>query len=259
MCGRFSVTVDPATLADELGAVDETVSGPAPAPVVPDYNVPPTRIISTVVLRHPRETAEALADGVIPDTGEPTPRVRAMRWGLVPPWAKAIGDGPLLFNARGETAASKPAFRAAARRRRCLVPIDGWYEWVPEPGSRRKQPFYMSRRDGRRLFLAGLWEAWSDPAGAEDAPPVLSCAIVTTEAVGEHRRIHDRMPRIIAMEDWARWLDPDLPAPGDLLAPIDVGSAAEIAIRPVGALVGDVRNNGPALIEDVSGAAEALF
>jgi putative SOS response-associated peptidase YedK len=189
--------------------------------------------------------------------GSATRRIRPMRWGLLPSWVKADSGGrpmakSLLINARAETLTTSPAFRSAARRRRCLVPMDGYYEWMrpTDAGSgARKTPFYLSRADGRPLLMAGLWSVWKPPEypeSPEPAGPMLTAAIVTTDAVGALSRVHDRMPLVIAERDWDRWLDPESPAPADLLgAPPDVGG---IAIREVSTLVNRVANNGPELI-----------
>ena len=228
MCGRFAVTTDPARLAAEIDAVDETGG----AAVAPNYNVAPTTDVAAVVAR------------------EATRRIRMMRWGLLPPWVKAGADGrPVakapLINARAERVTTSPAFRAAARHQRCLVPMDGYYEWMPTPDvpGAPKTPFYMYRRDGRPLLVAGLWSVWQPPGAAV---ALLSCTLITTDAVGELGRVHDRMPLVLAERDWDRWLDPDAPAPAHLLAtPPDVGG---IAMREVSRLVNKVANNGPELI-----------
>lgn len=271
VCGRFAVTVDPALLAAEIDAVDETAgAGPAAAAGTgpdytvpnyaapnytgPNYNVAPTTAIATVVRRHARpEEPEPLDD----PAGVATRRVRLMRWGLVPPWAKPGPDGApqttrLLINARADNATSSPAFRAAARSRRCLIPMDGWYEWRAEPPTAvagratraRKTPFYLSRTDGKRLMMAGLWSVWRPD---ERSAPLLSCAIITTGAVGPLAEVHDRMPLPIAESDWDRWLDPDTPADPALLS--GAPDAAEITAREVSTLVNSVRNNGPELLD----------
>ncbi|WP_440713776.1 SOS response-associated peptidase [Gordonia sp. FQ] len=243
MCGRYAVATDPAKLAAEIDARNEV---PESDDLGPNYNVAPTTTVMTVVDRHERG-----------DAAEPVDRrVRAMRWGLIPPWTKEFGKGPLLFNARAETVTEKPAFRAAAKNKRCLFPMDGWYEWQAGPldsrGKPTKIPFYMSPRDGSRLFIGGLWTAWRSPedreAGNDDAW-ISSAAILTTEAVGAHREIHDRMPLIMPFEYWAAWLDPDHPADPGLLAPPDLTLADAIEIREVSPLVNRVANNGPELLE----------
>ncbi|MCX2934399.1 SOS response-associated peptidase [Mycobacterium sp. CVI_P3] len=247
MCGRFAVTTDPALLAEKIQAIDEVTAGTSASEARgPNYNVAPTATVATVVSRHSEASSS---------TDTPTRRVRLMRWGLVPPWVKATADGtpeakgPLLINARAEKVTTSPAFRASAKSKRCLVPMDGYYEWKPNPDTpagkkARKTPFYMHRDDGEPLFMAGLWSVWK----ANDAAlPLLTCTIITTDAVGELAEIHDRMPLVVAQRDWDRWLDPDQPADTELLgAPPDI---AGIDVREVSTLVNSVRNNGPELIE----------
>ena len=241
MCGRFAVTTDPALLAEKIQAIDEATSAKKDAGG-PNYNVAPTTTISTVVKRHNE-----------PDD-ESTRRVRLMRWGLVPPWAKEAEDGvpdtkgPLLINARSEKVTTSPAFRNSAKNKRCLVPMDGWYEWRGEKGS--KTPFYMYGADGEPLFMAGLWSTWrprKDGAAASSIPPLLSATIITTDAAGPLSEIHDRMPLTISKSDWDRWLDPDAPVDEGLLR--GHGDLDRIEIREVSRLVNSVRNNGPELIE----------
>ncbi len=245
MCGRFAVTTDPALLAEKIHAIDEATAAAGEGSVLhgPNYNVAPTATVAAVVSRHDQ-----------PDD-TPTRRVRLMRWGLVPPWVKAAPDGtpenkgPLLINARAEKVTTSPAFRASAKSKRCLVPMDGYYEWKPNPDTpagkkARKTPFYMYRADGEPLFMAGLWSVWRPE---KDAAPLLSCTIITTDAVGELAEIHDRMPLVVDQRDWDRWLDPDEPAAAELLsAPPDISG---IDLREVSTLVNNVRNNGPELIE----------
>jgi putative SOS response-associated peptidase YedK len=239
MCGRFAVTTDPAALAEKIQAINEARASESAGP---NYNVAPTTTITTVVRRHDE-----------PDD-EPTRRVRLMRWGLVPPWAKAGADGapeskgPQLINARADKVTTSPAFRASAKSKRCLVPMDGYYEWRANPAGdgkkARKTPFYLHRADGEMLFAAGLWSVWKP---AKDASPLLSCTIITTDAVGPLGEIHDRMPLIVSERDWDRWLDPDSPADLELLeSPPDVHG---IEMREISTLVNNVRNNGPELLE----------
>ena len=241
MCGRFAATTDPATLAVAIDAVNETgqeFRGP-------NYNVAPTTDIAAVVARRDEAQGEP--------RNEVTRRIRLMRWGLLPSWVKADADGrPIasrkggapLINARAEKVTSSPAFRSAAEHKRCLIPMDGYYEWMPnaDDPKGRKTPFYIYREEGP-LLVAGLWSAWR---AAHHAEPVLTCTIITTDAVDQLGRIHDRMPVPVAEADWDRWLDPDRPAPADLLAARP--DISGIAIREVSTLVNNVRNNGPELI-----------
>ncbi|MFT3900743.1 MAG: SOS response-associated peptidase [Gordonia sp. (in: high G+C Gram-positive bacteria)] len=261
MCGRYAVTTDPAKLAAEIDAVNEVPDLPVPEPPAQqslddlasgdeprsrweNYNVAPTTTVLTVVQRHSREA---------PDD-DATRRVRAMRWGLVPPWAKEIGKGSL-FNARAETAADKASFRAAVKSKRCLVPMDGWYEWekVDGPdGKPRKVPYFMSPTDHTRLFMGGLWSVWRPRDTDPDDPPLMSCTILTTASVGKLREVHDRMPLIMPVQWWDEWLDPDRPAPPEMLAPPAHDLVDAINVREVSPLVNRVTNNGPHLLDPVS-------
>jgi putative SOS response-associated peptidase YedK len=163
---------------------------------------------------------------------------RMMRWGLVPPWAADASIGHRLINARGETAASKPAFRAAMRSRRCLVPADGFYEWLKRGRGRMPHLFHM--RDGRPFAFAGLWERWKPPGG--DA--LESFTILTTDANELVRPVHDRMPVIVPAADYARWLDPDADAErvADVMMPFP---AEAMTCRPVSTVVNSPQSEGP--------------
>ncbi|GAC78050.1 hypothetical protein GM1_002_00280 [Gordonia malaquae NBRC 108250] len=245
MCGRYAVTTDPAKLAAELDARNEVVPESfAPA----NYNVAPTTTVMTVVDRHEHGS---------PDD-DPARRVRAMRWGLVPSWTKELGKGPLLFNARAESLSEKPAFRNSLKGKRCLVPMDGWYEWKAGPvganGKPTKVPYFMSPDDNTRLFMGGLWAAWRPAearAAGDDSAWVSSTTIVTTDAVGPLTDVHHRMPLIMPIEYWDAWLDPDSPADPALLAPPALELVERIAIRQVSPLVNRVSNNGPELLDEV--------
>ncbi len=239
MCGRYVAAKDPAALAVEFDAVIDPGDD-----LPPDYNVAPTKPVHVVVDRDVE--------------GSRTRTLEVARWGLIPSWAKDPGMGSRLINARAETVATKPAFRGAFGKRRCLVPADGYYEWYEptEPGAPLgrsgkplKQPFYIHPADGRSLPMAGLYEWWRDPVVAEGDASAwrLTCTIITTEASDAVGRIHDRMPMTIARSNWAAWLDPQLGAEeaGVLLAP-----ATDITLEayPVSTRVNSVRNNGVELV-----------
>ncbi|BBZ45514.1 SOS response-associated peptidase [Mycobacterium parmense] len=244
MCGRFAVTTDPALLAEKIKAIDEATEAAGGSGTAPNYNVAPTTNIATVVSRH-----------TDPDD-QPTRRVRLMRWGLVPPWVKATSDGspetkgPMLINARADKVTTSPAFRSSAKSKRCLIPMDGYYEWRVNSDvdgkKSRKTPFYMYREDGEPLFMAGLWSVWRGPEHHDDSPPLLSCTIITTDAPGELAGIHDRMPLVVPERDWDRWLDPEAPVDEELLA--RTPDIHDIRMREVSTLVNSVRNNGPELL-----------
>ena len=212
MCGRFSLSSDPARLALELDAIDEASSPPpglvpSEGPRSPRFNIAPTTSIGVLALDVPRERLQDAAPA-------PDRVLRAMRWGLVPSWARDAKKLPNLFNARVETAFEKPSFRAAVKRRHCVIPMDGWYEWVPgvpaSAGGKAgpKQPFHMSLPGDQGLLMAGLWEARRDPD--DESITQLSCTILTTDAVGPLRRVHDRMPLVVAPDILDDWLDPDV-------------------------------------------------
>jgi putative SOS response-associated peptidase YedK len=250
MCGRYASTRNPATLAIEFDAVDET-DGAAPGA---DYNVAPTKPVLAVVTRHPRDRQG------VPDPDRTVRSIRVMRWGLVPHWAKDPKGGSRLINARAESAASKPAFRDALAKRRCLLPADGWYEWQRAAGragnpvgGAHKQPFFITSVDGSGLALAGLWSTWRPPDAA--APPLVTCAVLTTGAVGPLTEIHDRMPLLLPPQAWQAWLDPDCADPSELLAP----PLPRLELRPVSTAVNNVRHNGPELIERVAPEQPALL
>jgi putative SOS response-associated peptidase YedK len=245
VCGRFSVGRPTEDMAAEFEAADLTGEPPTPsvpAHTGPDYNVAPGKSVAAVVSRPPVPRP--------PEPGRPRRReLRLLRWGFVPAWADGPDPGARLINARAETAADKPSFRDALRARRCLIPADGWYEWSG------RQPYYVTPRDGSLLALAGLYEFW-----ANGRDRLVSCAIVTTAAVGPLAAVHERMPLILPAESWAAWLDPAVP-PAALLTPPAMSIVDNLEIRPVGGRVGNIANNGPGLQARVDPPAdpEPLF
>jgi len=193
---------------------------------------------------------------------DPSRRIRRMRWGLLPPWVKADADGkPVvkaqLINARAETLTTSPAYRAAAEHRRCLIPMDGYYEWKPNadiPKRGRKTPYFFYREDGQPILVAGLWSVWWP---RKDADALLTCTVITTEPSDRFAEIHDRMPLVLGPENWDRWLDPDRPAPESLLT--GRSDVVGMTMREVSTLVNSVANNGPELVAPVGVAAPGLF
>ncbi|MFH1603887.1 MAG: SOS response-associated peptidase [Pseudomonadota bacterium] len=171
------------------------------------------------------------------------------RWGLIPHWAKDRAIGYRTINARGETVAVKPAFRSAFRQRRCLVPATGFYEWKVLPSG--KQPYLIRLKSGELFSFAGLWETWAGPEGE-----VRSFAIITTAPNQLMARIHDRMPAIIAREQYVRWLDPLLRDPAEIQPMIARYPAEAMQAVPVSAGINNVRNQGAELIEPVGPALE---
>jgi putative SOS response-associated peptidase YedK len=173
------------------------------------------------------------------------------RWGLVPSWARDPAVGNRMINARSEGITAKPAYRAAVARRRCLIPADAFYEWQrrtgPDGRPAGKLPYAVRRRDGQPMALAGLWEVWrpDDRPGTE---PLRTCAIITTAANEVMGPIHDRMPVVLEVGDWAAWLDPgtDMAVIGDLMAP---AAAGILEAFPVSTRVNRVANDGPELLD----------
>lgn len=166
-------------------------------------------------------------------------RFTLMRWGLIPSWAEDAKIGSRLINARADTIATKPAFRAAFKERRCLVVADGFYEWQATNG--QKQPYLIHKADDRPFAFAGLWERWRDPQGS----PIESCTIVTTDANEMMRPIHERMPVILRPDDYDRWMDPEAKTPESLQSLLRPYPDGDLVATPVSTRVNNVRNDGP--------------
>jgi putative SOS response-associated peptidase YedK len=223
MCGRYASSANPDDLASYFRVED-----PPEQVLPPSYNVAPTDPVYAVMERHDAR------------------QLRVVRWGLVPSWAKDAKVGARFINARRETVADKPAFRAAYQRRRCLLPADGYYEWAAEGG--HKQPWFLAAKDRAPLAMAGLYEVWRAP----DESLLWTCTIITTDAPDELGRIHDRTPLLVPPAAWDRWLDPDLADPGHEL--LVAGTPGLLDAWPVSPKVGNVRNNGPELVAPRDGA-----
>ena len=220
MCGRFTQERPTSELAEIFEAQD-LVGAPGER-----YNVAPTYEAAVVVQRDDRRA------------------VTAFRWGLIPHWAEDPRIGNRMFNARAETLATSPVFREALRKRRCLVPVDSFYEWRRE--GKVRQPFRVVRSDRRPLALAGLWSGWRDPDTGEVRR---TFTIVTTGPNDLMRPIHDRMPVVVPEEGWDRWLDPAHPDPGELGGLLVPAADGLLEAYPVSRAVNRVGNDGPALIE----------
>ena len=217
MCSRYTLISSISELQGRFGFV---MDSPAPEP---RYNIAPTEQVLAVV-----------NDGV--RKGE------MMRWGLVPSWAKDIKIGSRMINAVSETAATKPSFRSAFRRRRCLVLADGFYEWRRE--GKQRVPLYFSLKSREPMAFAGLWESWQSPAGEH----IRSCAILTTAANEFMAQVHHRMPVILSAETEPLWLDPLTETP-DTLEPLLIPAPADsLDAREVSPMVNNVRNDGPGCI-----------
>lgn len=226
MCGRFVSTTPAAEIAQFFDAA------PPEHELVPDHNVAPTSDIYVV------------------GEGSSGRRMRVMHWGLVPAWAKDTSGASRLINARSETVAEKPSFRSAFRRRRCLIPVDGFYEWTTTPGAPVKQPMYIHSVDGRPLAFAGLYEFWRPPGASAEDPGLYSTCIITCAANSRIASIHDRMPVILARDDWSSWLQPDA-EPERLEALMAPASESVLEMHPVSTDVNSSRNHGAHLIEPV--------
>jgi putative SOS response-associated peptidase YedK len=224
MCGRYTLTA-PAELASALASVGVEAAAPG---LVPRYNVAPTQAAPVVANRADR-------------------RIELFRWGLVPHWADSLGIGSRLLNARAETVATRPAFRDALARRRCLVPADGFFEWR-RPRRGPPQPYWI-RREPRAVFcFAGLWDRWRPKDPEASGGWIESFTIVTTGADPVVGAIHDRMPVILDPADWERWLTPE-PVPAeafaDLLAPTASPPGAGLITVPVSNVVNSPLRDGP--------------
>jgi|HubBroStandDraft_2_1064218.scaffolds.fasta_scaffold32425_1 putative SOS response-associated peptidase YedK len=252
MCGRFVSARKRLELLEEFGIErDRVAEGPDQEPE-PDYNVAPTKRVYTVMTRRDAEEEDSPA----------ARELRVLRWGLVPFWAKDANVGAKMINARAETVAVKPAFRRAFTKRRCILPADGYYEWqtISAEGEKpRKQPYFIYRADGDLLAFAGVYELWRDetlPSDHERAW-LWTAAIITTQATDDVGQIHDRMPMVIARDQWADWLDPDNTEPGELQATMLPAMAGGLTSYPVSTAVNFVRNNGPELIRPLPGDGPA--
>jgi putative SOS response-associated peptidase YedK len=252
MCGRYATARQRQELLDtfDIGfdATEEALEA--------DYNVAPTKPVPAVLERAPRSASKESPEEVVR-------QLCTLRWGLVPSWAKDLSIGSRMINARVETVHEKPAFRKAFAQRRCLLPADGYYEWYAledATGKPRKRPFFIRPRDGKIMAMAGLYEFWRSP----DGEWIPTCTVITTEATDDLGRIHDRMPMIVQPERWDAWLDPSRTEPDQVRELLVPAMAGTMEAYPVGNSVGNVRNNGPELIQpspngDISKDSETLF
>ena len=232
MCGRYYRRSEKQQIAERfrLGQIDDF-------PLAPDFNVAPTTF--QPVIRQSRDSEER--------------ELVLMRWGLIPSFASHLADfkGITTMNARAETVAKSATFRASFERRRCLVPVDGFYEWkkLDERKTPAKQPFAFSMRNREPFALAGLWDAWKEPKKSVQGVDtwLQSFTIITTEANELMSPVHNRMPVILHERDWNRWLDrtPAEQPPIDLLRPFEPDEMQAEACNP---LVGNVKNNGPEML-----------
>lgn len=219
MCGRFTLI-----RLEEFTDLFPWIRAPD-GPVPPRYNIAPSQLVAAVL-------------------NDPEPRINFLKWGLVPSWAKDPSIGNRLVNARAETLSDKPSFRGALRRRRCVLPADGFYEWKVESDGKTRTPYYITVDDGRPFALAGLWETWQGPGGAE----LRTCTIITTAPNALMRSIHERMPVVFDEEAMRRWLVPgevDLGALRELLVPYP---AERMTARVVSRRVNNPRDDSPGVL-----------
>ncbi len=222
MCGRFSQSKSAETIAQ----VFQVNNVP---PLTPRYNIAPTQQIQTILQNAEQSQRE----------------FQILHWGLIPSWAKAPKMGARMINARAETVAQKPSFRAAFKQRRCLILADGFYEWQQQ--EKKKQPFYFRMNDEHPFAFAGLWEHWK----SGDGEVINSCTILTTEPNDLMRPVHNRMPVIIDPKDYDLWLDTEVKTP-ELLQPLlHPYSAEEMTAYPVSTKVNKPVNDSAELINSL--------
>jgi putative SOS response-associated peptidase YedK len=240
MCGRYTLLAEANQLAEEFQVSDVT-------PLEPRYNIAPTQSVPVVRFHG---VAPPLSMAVIrqADTGNAR-RLDILRWGLIPRWAKDTKIGYRTINARAETVATQPAFRDAFRKRRCIVPASGFFEWQKsmKGGKEVKQPLYIRRPDGRPIGLAGLWERWEGP----DGTVIESFTIITTDANDFVRPFHNRMPVILRPDDYDTWLNPES-KPDELKALLKPCPPDWLIVTPVSKQVSNPRNDDPSCIEEMS-------
>ena len=219
MCGRFTLTVDPADLQDAFPEFT------FPGQFAARFNIAPTQPVLVI----PNDSA-GRADFFV--------------WGLIPSWAKDPSIGAHMINARAETLAEKPSFRSAYRYRRCLILADGFYEWQAQVGSKVKIPHYIRLKSGRPFAFAGLWGDWHAPDGSQ----IKSATIITTQPNELIARLHNRMPVILPPDTYARWLDPAPRQPANLQGLLAPYPAEAMSAHPVSTLVNSPANDLPECI-----------
>ena len=235
MCGRYVSVSSPTILAERFKVEQVRVTE-----TEQNFNVTPRAEVPVV--------AESQGERVLD----------LVRWGLVPSWAKDVKIGDRQINARAEKVASSNAYKRAFAKRRCIIPADGFYEWQVVEGKKAKQPWFIRRRDGEPLAVAGLWEVWHDPndPDQENAPRLRTCVIITTDANEALRPIHDRMPVVLPESAWDEWLDRDNQDIDGLQGLLVPAPPEEFEAWKVPLLVNKPANNGPELVEPASSSAQ---
>ena len=222
MCGRFTLTVNPADLQDTFSNYS------FPAKFAPRFNIAPSQPV-LAISNDEKYTADFFV------------------WGLIPMWAKDPTIGSLLINARVETLAEKPSFRGSYRRKRCLILADGFYEWKTFGDRKNKTPYFIHMQDRQPFAMAGLWDSWESPDGSS----IKTCTIITTTPNELMEKIHDRMPVILHSRDYAKWLDTAPQTPESLQPLIKPFSADAMSAYPVSTLVNKPANDMPELVVPV--------
>lgn len=223
MCGRYVTISTPEQLTERFEVERVAVDG-----LEQRYNVAPTTQVPVVLERDGART------------------LQTMRWGFVPFWAKQVGKGPQPINARVETIDDKRMFASAFRKRRLLLPADGFYEWQPRAGSRKKQPWYIHDPDHQPLAFAGIWSRWTDEASGDT---VESTCILTRDAAGRMADLHDRMPVVLPANLWATWLEATEQEAPYLHEVITHAGVPSLEAHTISDRVNNVRNDGPELVE----------
>ncbi|MER5872055.1 SOS response-associated peptidase [Streptomyces sp. NPDC002044] len=270
MCGRYAASRSPEDLVEAFGVEkwepEESLE--------PDWNVAPTKEVLVVL------------DRPVKDAPDPRPvrQLRVLKWGLVPSWAKNPDGAARMINARSETLHEKPSFRRPFAQRRCIVPADGYYEWVTAHDERqlevegkkkraRKQPYFVLPADGSVFAMAGLYEFWRDATLPADHPRAwwATCSVITAEAEAgplgvapaegpaSLADIHPRMPLMLTPDRWDAWLDPARSDPGELRELLAPPPGGLMRAYPVSTAVSNVRNNGPELLEELAAPEEATL
>jgi putative SOS response-associated peptidase YedK len=222
MCGRFTLTVDPADLREHYENAN------FPDKFAPRYNIAPSQAILA-----------------IPNNGKNT--ADFFVWGLIPSWAKDPSIGNRMINARGETLGEKPSYRGAYKYKRCLIPADGFYEWKSQPGTKVKTPYFIHMKSAQPFAFAGLWDEWQ----AADASPIRTCTIITTGPNPLMATLHDRMPVILHPKDYAEWLDPAPRSAESLQHLIAAFPAEQMEAYPVSAVVNSPSNDRAECLQPV--------
>ena len=223
MCGRFTQTASPAVIVQQFGVA-------IPPLFTARYNIAPSQPVAAIRI----------------ELGTTTRQLVLLRWGLIPSWAKDSKIGHQCINAKAETVAEKPSFRAAFKTRRCLVIATGFYEWQVQ--GLRKQPMWIGLKSQRLFAFAGLWEQWHPPEGAD----IESCTILTTEPNELLRPIHNRMPVILAPSTYDQWLDPSFHEAESLKSLLRPYPSEELTAYPVSTLVNNPRHDAPDCLEPIS-------